>query len=126
MGPITVVSIEEPLKTVQFGKERHFAVPGWLLSTLLTLSVGFVWAYLQGNTFPAMWHPDEPSKVHQIITNERDYYHPLLLLRATQLALAFTGARPTSEPVVLAGRQVSPVSAGLAVLALGIAAARLN
>ena len=59
-------------------------------------------------------------------TNERDYYHPLLLLRTTQLALALKGTRPTPEQVVLTGRQVSAVSAGLAVVALAFAAARLN
>jgi hypothetical protein len=73
-----------------------------------------------------MWHPDEPSKADQIITGEPKFIQPLLLLRSTKLMLAVTASHPNPEEVVIAGRQVSAVSAVLSVLMLAIAAARLN
>ena len=126
MGQMTVASIEGQTDTVQVGHKGHSAIPWWLLSALLTMFVALVWVYDGANNFPAMWHPDEPSKVHQIITNDHNYYHPLLLLRTTQLILALTATRPPAEQVALTGRRVSAVSAGLAVLTLAVAAARLN
>jgi MFS family permease len=96
------------------------------LSTLFLITVVLTLAFLQGNRFPAMWHPDEPRKVHDILTGENYFNHPLLLLRSTKLVLALTGPHPNPEEVAIAGRQVSAISAALSVLMLALAAARLN
>jgi Na+/serine symporter len=96
------------------------------LSVLILISVALAFAFLQENKFPAMWHPEEPSKVNFIITGSSYFNHPLLLLRLTKLMLEATTPYPNPEDVVIAGRQVSAVAAALSVLMLALAAARLS
>ena len=96
------------------------------LSVLVLISVVLALAFLQENKFPAMWHPDEPSKVNAIITGNSSFNHPLLLLRSTKLMLEATAPHPNPEDVVIAGRRVSAVAAALSVLMLAMAAARLS
>jgi hypothetical protein len=97
----------------------------WLLPLFL-ISLACAFAFLQGNKFPAMWHPDEQWKAEQIFNGDFALHNPLLLLNLTKLLLAVTTSHPTVEEAVFAGRQVSAVAAALAVLMLALAAARLN
>ena len=95
-------------------------VGGWLLLT---------WFYTCGNGFPYYYHTDEPSKVAQVLNGERNFYHPQLLLAATEGLLGLQvdqGAARTPQGCVAAGRLASALfGAGAAVL-LGILAGWLR
>lgn len=78
--------------------------------------------YTRHNDFPLRWHPDEPGKAHQVITGERNFNHPQLLLEATQLVLAFGPDQASGQTVVEAGRFVSALAAAAAVICLALAA----
>jgi hypothetical protein len=104
--------------------ESHSGSRGIWLSALFLISIVLALGFLERNNFPAMWHPDEQDKVKQMLTGERYFSHPLLLLRSTELLLATT-RHPSPEQVVTAGRQVSAISAVLSIIMLALAAARL-
>src|SRR5688500_19849379 len=38
----------------------------------------------RGNDFPVHFHPDERKKAEQVITDSRNFNHPMLLLEATK------------------------------------------
>ncbi len=78
--------------------------------------------FTRHNDFPFYYHTDEPSKVRQVLTGERNFHHPLLLLKSTEVALALTGAPREQQAVVEAGRTVSAFCAALAVAALTLLA----
>jgi hypothetical protein len=78
------------------------------------------------NDFPADFHPDEPGKVRQILEGEYNYHHPLLMLRAAELAVQWQDAGDDPKRIVLAGRQVSALAASAAVLCLVLVAGALG
>jgi MFS family permease len=80
-----------------------------------------LYLYTRHNDFPHRWHPDEHGKAHQIITGERNFNHPQLLLEATQLVLAVGPTKPGWQTVVEAGRFVSAMAAAGAVICLALA-----
>ena len=90
------------------------------LIRLAALACAFI-AFLLGiknNDFPFYYHIDEPGKVAQLTTGERNFNHPLLLLTATDLAIKVTGR--TAEEIgpqatVRVGRTVSALFNALAV-----------
>jgi len=53
--------------------------------------LGCFHVYRLHNTFPIGYHPDEISKLSQIIQDFRNFNHPLLLLESTQKLLDWTG-----------------------------------
>ncbi len=90
----------------------------------------FVWAvvlffatlllHTRHNTFPFYYHPDEPSKVEQVMgTRAWNFHHPMLLLTTTKLAAMATRAT-TAQQVVETGRWVSAVFTASAVVALSL------
>lgn len=93
-----------------------------LLSTWSLILLHF---FVEGNHFPAAWHPDEPSKVAQVLGSSPNFHHPQLLLMATRLAVLFQ-SHPTAEDVVVAGRWVSAVAAVAAVDLLALSALLLD
>ena len=98
---------------------RRIAVTFWILSLLASL----LWLYTRNNTFPAYFHPDEPGKVAQVLTGERNYRHPQLLLEATNLWIRI---RPIDtndrHAVVIAGREVSALFSAAAATMLALTA----
>ncbi len=66
-----------------------------------------LWTYTFANTFPASYHPDEPSKARQIIAGEYNFHHPMLMLSAAKVAVAISGAGEDVQRVTVAGRWVS-------------------
>ena len=111
------------------GLAMHIAVPAradWrapliALAAALLMLLQATW----NNGFPAAFHPDESSKVGQILRGEYDFHHPLLMLRATQLLVDWDGAGDDPEHIVRTGRQVSALAAAGAVLCLVLVAALL-
>ena len=67
---------------------------GFFIGTLRVLAVGLflamlfsasLWLYTRNNTFPLSYHPDEPGKVNQVHSDDRNFRHPQLMLEATDL-----------------------------------------
>lgn len=59
--------------------------------------------------FPYYYHPDEPGKVAQVMSGERNYHHPPLMLNATALLLQHSGLTTDADRVVRYGRFLSAV-----------------
>lgn len=86
------------------------------------LFLACLWLYTRNNTFPLDFHPDEPGKVRQLISDSRNFYHPQLLLETTNLWLKISGAAQNETSVVLAGRQVSAMFGAAAVTMFALTA----
>jgi hypothetical protein len=81
--------------------------------------------YTRHNDFPCYYHPDEPTKARQLITERFNFNHPLLLLQATRLFRGAAGGAPTMQPVTETGRWVSAAFAAGAIACLSLLAAHL-
>lgn len=92
----------------------------WLL---LFAVLGF-WLNTRQNHFPFYYHPDEVKKVDQILSGERNFNHPLLMLNTVELAWKFAGKPTDRQAVVEIGRNVSAGFAVLGTLAFMLAAWR--
>lgn len=90
--------------------------PAWLCALLFGL-LAFA-LFTRHNDFPFYYHTDEPGKVKQVLTGERNFHHPLLLLKSTEVVMALTKAEWKAQPAVEAGRTVSAFYAAAAVTAL--------
>lgn len=97
-----------------------------LLLLLLLLVAGLTVFYTRDNGFPYYYHNDEPSKVAQLISERRNFYHPQLLLGAADAILR--GRRAALEPqqAAGAGRVASAAFAAGAVGLLALLAHRLR
>ncbi len=75
------------------------------------------WALLAGgamfalgvfhNDFPCEYHPDEPSKVAQLIDGTRNYHHPPLMLTLADAAARFGGVPRQPGDLARVGRLLS-------------------
>ncbi|HVY00895.1 MAG TPA: glycosyltransferase family 39 protein [Pseudorhodoplanes sp.] len=74
--------------------------------------------------FPVYWHPDEPTKVPQIMSGGYNFNHPQLLLRLTAISKWLLGGADIPHDVALAGRAVSMICSALAAAAFGLLLAR--
>ena len=95
----------------------------WLLAALFFI-VG-VWLYNRNNDFPCFYHPDEPGKARQLITDRFNFNHPLLLLQATRIAIGISHPPMTPQPVTETGRIVSAIFAAGAVTCFVLLAAHM-
>jgi len=96
----------------------------WLLAGLFFLTG--LWLYTRHNDFPCFYHPDEPSKAAQIIKNEYNFNHPLLLLQTTRLISWVRQSPRTRQPVAQDGRTASALFAAGAVACFVLLAAHLR
>ena len=94
----------------------------WLFAAALFAAATLL--YTRHNTFPVFYHPDEPRKAEQVITGQRDFRHPLLLLTAADLAARLLRAERSAQAVVVAGRWCSAIFAAAAVAVLALLAYR--
>lgn len=89
-------------------KRFSLALLQWVL--LAAVSVGMfrlcVELYTRHNTFPAAYHPDEGSKADQILSDDRNFNHPLLMLEAALWVMDYNPPQDR-EAVVQAGRWTS-------------------
>jgi hypothetical protein len=72
--------------------------------------------------FPYHRHPDEPGKAEQVLTRDWNFHHPMLLLRATRLAMDLGKTAPTEQRAVEIGRCVSAGFTAAAIVALSLLA----
>jgi len=95
-----------------------------LVLGLLTLGVMLAawYLYFTHTGFSVQCHADEPGKVLQIQTSERNYHHPLLLLNTVQAVVAATGMEATPQKIVRAGRMTAAAFSALGILAFSCAA----
>jgi Dolichyl-phosphate-mannose-protein mannosyltransferase len=81
--------------------------------------------YTRHNGFPCYYHPEEPGKARQLLTERFNFHHPLLLLQATWLTSWITRSPQMPQPVVETGRTVSAIFAAGAVACFSLLAAHL-
>ncbi|MDY7109861.1 MAG: hypothetical protein SYC29_14610 [Planctomycetota bacterium] len=113
---------------VESGAPRDAAPPrdgrlvlcSWLIAIAVFAACLFL--YSRNNTFSYRYHPDEAGKIEQILSNERNFNHPLLLLTATDVVSELAGMEDDRQEVVEAGRWVAAGCAALAVAALALLA----
>jgi len=82
--------------------------------------------FTRHNDFPFYYHTDEPSKAKQILTGQRNFHHPLMMLRSTEWLVGLANIPPTPQAVVEAGRDLSGFFAALSVGLLLLLAWRLG
>lgn len=74
------------------------------------------------NQFPYLYHPDEPTKVEQVLTSEWNYHHPMLLLSVTKAVVNVLRIPPEEQAIVEAGRWVSAAFTAVGVVAFALLA----
>jgi hypothetical protein len=103
---------------------RHLKQIAVTLFSLVAL-LASVFLYSRNNDFSSFFQIDEPLKAAQILKNVRLYLHPQLTLETTDLALKLF-RDPSKQnldegrELILMGRWVSAIFAGLTVTALGL------
>ena len=97
---------------------RTLLVAGWLI---LLFGVTLV-LHARHNGFPFFYHPDEWEKVHQVMTGDWNFHHPMLLLATTKCVMAARGGGLGEQEVVELGRWVSAGFSAVAVVALALLA----
>ena len=94
---------------------------------LLFLVVLGIFSFVIGtrhNAFPYTYHPDEDTKVRQIVSGKRNFFHPLLLLTTTSVAYHSNSIEKTPLNAAIIGRCVSAFFTTLAIAALSLLAWR--
>ncbi|MES2706912.1 MAG: hypothetical protein V4726_09955 [Verrucomicrobiota bacterium] len=79
------------------------------------------------NRFEFYCHPDEYGKVRQLVKNERNFHHPMLMLTTVNLARKAVlrgGEKRNFQSVAVVGRWVTGAFAALTAAALALLAAR--
>jgi dolichyl-phosphate-mannose--protein O-mannosyl transferase len=71
--------------------------------------------YTWNHTFPLGYHPDEESKVRQVLAGEYNFHHPMLLLSGVRTALVLAGNPENPQVVVEWGRTISALYTAIAI-----------
>src|SRR5690606_36117277 len=82
------------------------------------LFYGCLWLYTQHNDFTLGYHADEWTKAEQLLSERRNFNHPLLMLEATEWALKRWPAGENPQAIVETGRWVSAAMGAGAAVAL--------
>lgn len=82
-----------------------------------------LWVFTRNNDFPISYHPDESSKVLQLLSpwERRNFNHPLLMLESADLVRKVFEVPRRQRDVVIAGRCTSAALASAGVVALALA-----
>ena len=89
---------------------------------MLVFAVISFWLDTRQNHFPFYYHPDEVKKVDQILTGERNFNHPLLMLNAVDAAWHIAGKPADRQAIVEIGRTCSALFTVIGTLAFMLAA----
>ncbi|HEX8312834.1 MAG TPA: glycosyltransferase family 39 protein [Chthoniobacteraceae bacterium] len=76
--------------------------------------------FTRDNAFPFQYHPDEHTKVRQILDGTRNLRHPLLLLNTTDFAVRVAHVPADEQRGAVTGRWVAAIFAAGAVAALAL------
>ena len=85
----------------------------------------FAFVFFQGtrhNQFPFFYHTDEPSKAEQLVSGERNFFHPALMLNSTVAASRLLGVPRECQAMVVTGRTMSAFFAALAIAGFALVA----
>jgi len=97
---------------------RVLRAAGGLGAAVLLFS-GLLWLYTRHNTQPVQYHPDERGKSWQVMTDERNWHHPSMMLDATAWAVRTFGVDiDDQQKVAQAGRWISAAFAAGGVTAI--------
>ncbi len=99
-------------------------MPFALALVLASLSL---WIFTRSNDFPGDYHPDEPSKIAQLVqpAQVRNFNHPLLMLETANAVRMVLGVHNDERAVLIIGRWTSAVLAAIAVFGLALAGYRV-
>lgn len=101
-----------------------FPFTRFVFSFLALTFLTAVTLFTRHNAFPYTYHPDEDTKVRQVITAKRNYFHPLLMLTTTTAVVKAGHWGKQQNDVARAGRCVAAVFSAVAVAALAALAFR--
>ena len=99
---------------------------GWPFLLACTLFAVVFFEGTRHNDFPYFYHTDEPSKADQLVSGERNFYHPALMLNATDVVSRVLGIAREKQSLVVTGRTISAFFAALAVTGFALVAWRLS
>lgn len=91
----------------------------------LVLFIGTMIICSVGNRYPYYYEKDAPSKVAQVLSGERNYYHPMLMLNATDAVMRVIGTPRTPQDTVIVGRWIMVTCSALAAAAFSLLGFRL-
>jgi hypothetical protein len=94
----------------------------WLIFWSLALFTAVLVLDTRHNEFPYFYHPDEPTKVDQVMTSEWNYHHPMLLLSVTKAVVEILRIPSREQDIVEVGRWVSAAFTAVAVVAFALLA----
>lgn len=120
-GMLTSPKMTQPHKpTAAWIRWSAQVLPCLIAFGLASLSL---WLFTRHNDFPIYYHPDEMSKVSQLVDpdQQRNYNHPLLMLEAATLAMKWSPESDSAQELVMLGRWTSATLAATGVLALALA-----
>lgn len=96
----------------------------WFITIGLFLVALFVTT--RHNDYPYYYEKDAHSKVAQVVSGERNFYHPPLMLNAADAVLRITGKEFTNENAITAGRFCMAFFTSGAIAAFALLAYRLT
>ena len=126
--PDSCCSISDPRGTINLGSKTK-GIKGWLLGPwpiAILFALCSLFLVTRNNDYPYYYEKDAYSKVDQVVTGHRNFYHPLLMLNTADAVLRITGMERTPQNAVMAGRWSIAVFAAVAIGALSILAFRLE
>ena len=71
--------------------------------------------YTRNQTHPFYYEKDAPTKVEQVVSGERNFFHPLLMLNTTDAAMRMTGAPRTEQEASNVGHIVMAIFGAVSV-----------
>lgn len=95
----------------------------WSVLSALFLFAGSLVLTTRDNRFPFTYHPDESSKVKQVLGHKRNFNHPLLLLSGTEALMRLRPAAQSRQDVAVIGRTFAALCAAGVVAAFTLLAA---
>jgi hypothetical protein len=108
--------VNERSTRLNFPKAHGIAV-GFFIAAIFTISLFLNTRHI---TFPYGFHPDEPGKTFQILSDSgyRNFRHPQLMLEVTQQIYDWEQTPHDVQKVTVLGRRVSAVFAAIGIAAV--------
>jgi hypothetical protein len=89
--------------------------PNWTIWIAVLCFVFALFFYGRHLDFSGYAHPDEPNKINQIIRNEYNFHHPMMMIRSIHLTTNWLAKSSDFEFVKVAGRWGGVICASISV-----------
>ena len=109
------------MTSAQSATDKH-NWPIWVAALCFGVALLFYSGHLD---FSGYAHPDEPNKISQIMRNEYNFHHPMMMIRSVHLTTNWFGKSSDFEFVKLAGRWGGVICASISVALLVLINGRL-